>query len=113
MRLRTILCILALAVPSFAQAASHGILVTWTQTTDPNVTANSVYRAVSGGSYTSIFKSTTPITALLDTTGIVGTVYCYKSTAWVGSTESAQSDPTPVCLPFPPSPPTNVNASKQ
>ena len=86
-----------------AQAAGHGIKLTWTQSTSPGLTANTVYRgSVSGGPYTQIWTGS-PTTSYSDpmTSSNQGTKACYVVTATASgmlespySTESCNTFPT-------------------
>ena|ERR1700687_1300127 len=85
-----------------AQAAGHGIKLTWTQSPSPNLTANTVYRGtVSGGPYTQIWTGTPTITYNDPMTpSNQGTKACYVVTATAsGMLESQQSAES--CSTFP------------
>lgn len=63
--------------------SGHGIKLTWTQSTSPGLTANTVYRStVSGGPYTQIWTGA-PTTSYNDpmTNSNQGTKACYVVTA--------------------------------
>jgi hypothetical protein len=85
-----------------AQAAGHGIKLTWTQSTTPSLTANTVYRsAVSGGPYTLVWTGS-PTTSYNDpmTSTNQGTKACYVVTATAtGMVESQNSNES--CNTFP------------
>ena len=99
------LLVAVLLIASAIAQSGHGILLTWTQPAGVTVTANAVYRGTtSGGPYTLLLSSATPITSFLDTTGTTGTNYCYVVTDTAGGVESGYSNE--VCRTFPPPPPT-------
>lgn len=66
--------------PAKAGQQQHGVTLTWTASTSPNVTYN-MYRAISGGPYTKV--NAQPISGLtfFDGTGGAGTQYFYVATA--------------------------------
>lgn len=99
-----ILCLMAIVTvscfPVHAQAA-HGVRLTWTQSTTPGITSNTVYQAPTGtGTYSKIFTSSTPITTydVALTTANGGTSQCWEVTATL-LIESFPS--TFVCATFP------------
>lgn len=95
---------------AFAQNG-HGIALSWTQAS--GAASNNVYRATtSGGPFTQIYSSTTPITTYVDQTGVVGTEYWYAVTAVSSGQESAYDIDTTGIV-YPPQPPTNLTAAKQ
>lgn len=122
MNLRYLLLLLAFTLrpgPAVAQAATHGINVTWTQATCPvacTITKNTVYSAATAaGPFTVLFTSTAPITSYLVplTTANQGTQACFEVSATT-TIESPLSSPA-VCQTFPVSggAPSNVQATPQ
>lgn len=95
-------CLLAAASSLHAQAAQHGILLTWTQAPTPNVTTNTLYSAPTTAGPFTLLKAIPAATsfqiALTNANG--GTSACYEVSATAaGMDESALS--APVCATFP------------
>jgi hypothetical protein len=99
----------------------HKVVLTWTQSTSPNITGNCVYRGSKAGTYTlpALFCSTTPITTFTDTSVVSGQVWDYAVTAQQTVTgtiqESAYSNDVQVVIPGPNAPnmgpPTNAKST--
>src|SRR5580698_10003059 len=75
------------------------VVLTWTQSVTPGVTANCVYRGTVSKTYTmpALFCSATPIITYTDLTVVRGNTYYYVVTAKLGAVESGYSnevDPT-------------------
>jgi fibronectin type 3 domain-containing protein len=92
----------------------HQVALTWTQSTTAGVTGNNVYRgAASGGPYSLIYGSATPITAYTDTSVTGGSTYYYVVTAFIGSEESAYSNQFQATIPVAPAAPTGLTGTAQ
>jgi len=92
----------------------HQVALTWTQSTTPGITSNNVYRGTtSGGPYSLIYSSTTPITAYTDTSVVGGDTYYYVVTALIGSEESGYSNQFQANIPVAPAPPTGLTGTVQ
>lgn len=107
-----LVCILALGATAHCQTV-HGVTLTWTQSTTPNIAFNTVYQSASStGTYAKIFTSATPITTYFIplTAGNGGTSQCWE----VSATLIVESFPSAfACATFPllTSPPTGLSAS--
>ena len=122
-----IIAIILAAVLSHAQLTSkvqrkvnpdaptqHQVALSWTQSTTPGITSNNVYRGTtSGGPYTLIYSSTTPITAYTDTSVVGGDTYYYVVTALIGTEESGYSNQYQANVPVAPAPPTGLTGIVQ
>jgi fibronectin type 3 domain-containing protein len=88
------------------------VILAWTQSTTPGVTANCVYRGLASKQYVipALYCSSTPITNFTDTTVSRGTTYFYAVTAQVSGTESGYSNEVSA-MPIPINPP-NGNGEK-
>jgi hypothetical protein len=107
-----ILAVLCL-FPAIAEAQTiHSATLTWVQSTSPGITGNNVYRSlVSGGPYTLITISPlAPVTTYVDLAVISATMYCYVTTALVGSEESAYSPQACATVPTTTIAPTGLTA---
>lgn len=113
--MKKIFALLILAVlfslPAFAQ---HSVTLSWTQSTSAGVTSNNVYRSVvSGGPYSLVFSSSSPIVSWLDTQVSGGSTYYYVVTAVCSNcnpSESAYSNEYKAIVPqdAKPNPPSNL-----
>lgn len=104
-----LLAVLVLTTCANAAPTVHKVTLQWTQATQPanvTLTGNSVYRGTTtGGPYTLVFASSTPITTYTDTTVTGGTTYFYVVTAVAGTQESAYSNEVSAAVPVSPNPP--------
>jgi len=92
----------------------HQVALSWTQSTTPGITSNNVYRGTtSGGPYSLIYGSTTPITAYTDTSVVGGDTYYYVVTALIGSEESGYSNQYQANVPVAPASPTGLTGIVQ
>jgi fibronectin type 3 domain-containing protein len=104
-----LLCAFALAAPTQHQSA-----LTWAQSTGTGLTGNCVYRSqVSGGPYTQISCSSSPITTYTDLTVQGGKTYFYVVTAVAGTQESAFSNETKAVIPQDVPPPSGLTSVAQ
>jgi fibronectin type 3 domain-containing protein len=89
------------------------VMLAWTQSDSPGVTANCVYRGTASKTYAlpALFCSATPIVTYTDTMVTRGTTYYYAVTAQFGKAESAYSNEVAALVPVM-DPPTG-NGSKQ
>lgn len=98
-----LVCLLVAASAAHAQAAQHGINLTWVQSDTPSIVSDSVYSApTAAGPFTKIYTSPAAITNyLVPVTNLnAGTPACFEVSATAqGSDESALT--APVCLTFP------------
>lgn len=113
--MRKLIAVLLLStVSAFAQATSHKITLTWSDTQNPaGSTTYSVYRAVGLCSGSPTFsKLATGIATLtyIDLTATPGN-YCFQVTATVGGVESAPS--ASVLVPVPAFAPTALSFTVQ
>ena len=127
MKLLSIIAIILVAVVSQAQVTAkiqkkvnpdtptqHQVALSWTQSTTPGITSNNVYRGTtSGGPYTLLYGSTTPITAYTDTSVVGGDTYYYVVTALIGSEESGYSNQYQANVPISPAAPTGLTGVVQ
>ena len=83
------------------------VLLTWTQSATPGVTANCVYRGTTAGVYAlpAIFCSTAPITSYKDTSVQRGQTYQYGVTAKISATEGPYSNNVQAVIPQAPAAP--------
>ena len=97
------------------QSPPKKVVLNFTQSTTAGVTANGEYRAtVSGGPYTNLAVSSTPVTSFTDTTVQPGNTYYYVVTAKVGPTdESANSNEAKAVIPLATAPPSGLNTTVQ
>lgn len=110
---------LLLCLPSYAQGV-HSVTLSWTQSACPSctITGNNVYRSsTTGGPYTQIKISSTPIVTYIDGSLPQLTTYYYVVTATcaacTGSKESGYSNEvkaTTLADPTTPAVPTGVTA---
>lgn len=74
-------------------AKAQNVVLTWVQSTSPNVTANNVYRApVSSGPWNPVHNSASPIVTWTDTNVVLGQTYCWVVTALANGYESPHSN---------------------
>ena len=106
--MRRISIALAVLVAIALCLAQHTVTLTWTQSTSPGITSNNVYRGTaSGGPYSQIYPSSSPITSYNDVPASSGTYY-YVVTAVSSAGESGYSnevqatDPPPSTFATPP-----------
>ena len=82
-------------------SGNHYVALTWTQSSDPSVASNNVYRGtVSGGPYSLIYSSASPVTGYSDNSVASGTTYYYTVTAVNSSSiESGYSNEAAAVIP--------------
>lgn len=106
--------VLLLAAAAMALPTVHQASLSFGQSTSVGITGNCAYRSqTSGGPYTQISCSSSPITSYVDTTVIGGQTYFYVVTAVAGTTESAFSNETKAVIPQSPNPPQGLTAVAQ
>lgn len=99
----------ALAAPTVHQAS-----LSWAQSSSSGLTGNCVYRGtVSGGPYSQLTCSSSPVTSYIDTTVVGGATYYYVVTAVNGTEESAFSNQVQAVIPQSPNAPTGLAAVAQ
>lgn len=89
---------------TISSPVQHQVNLSWTQSITPDVTSNNVYRSlISGGPYSQIFASGSPITGYADSTVISGQTYYYVVTAFDsdGDGESGYSNEAQAVIPSP------------
>lgn len=107
------LLVAGLTVCASAQAATHSVILNWTDASNPAGTTYSIYRAPSACTGTPVFaKITSGLTAKTYTDAALqpGT-FCYAATATLNALESGQSNP--FLAPIPPFPPQGLTITIQ
>lgn len=74
-------------------ATAQSAKLTWVQSKSGAVSGNNVYRSgVSGGPYSEVFESTSPIIRYIDASVVDGQTYCWVVTAVADGVESSYSN---------------------
>jgi hypothetical protein len=92
--MKRLLAFIMLSLSAFAQAATHSVTLSWTDTSNPITATYNVYRATGLCSGTPVFSK---IASALTTKSFVDSTvqpgnYCFAVTAAIGGVESGQSN---------------------
>lgn len=89
------------------------VVLSWTQSITPGITANCIYRGSVSGQYTipALYCSTTPIVTYTDATVARGGTYYYAMTARLNAIESGYSNEVAAAVPTI-APPTGAGAQE-